>query len=238
MYTLAILVWIGCIYSFVHLILGLKDAKVFRRVNRFFGIGLVIIGIMLVIGITSYIYTGSNNWIMGTYLGLMIIAGLVFFSGAISLILQKSEKKTGENKSIKAYGWLNLAGYVLFFSAPFLYATFKIYLISIAIIYVNLIPIIWLKFYFLRHFMQFSSDENLKLLDIVSQKYQISKREQEVMDLILQGKSNQEIEEMLFISYSTVKNHIYNIYQKLGVKSRGQMIRFVFEASRFEEKPK
>jgi DNA-binding CsgD family transcriptional regulator len=218
--------------------LGLKGSKAINRVGHFFGIGLVILGIMCVIGITSYIYTGINNWIMFTYLGLIIIAGLVFFSGAITLIKQKSEKTSQENKAIKAYGWLSLAGFILFFSAPLLYDVFKIYLVSIAIIYVNLIPIIWLKFYFLRYFMQFSSDENLKLLDIVSQKHQISKREKEVMDLILQGKSNQEIEEVLFISYSTVKNHIYNIYQKLGVKSRGQMIRFVFEASRFEQKKK
>ncbi|MDH4196536.1 MAG: LuxR C-terminal-related transcriptional regulator [Candidatus Aminicenantes bacterium] len=62
-------------------------------------------------------------------------------------------------------------------------------------------------------------------LEDVCVKYGISKREQEIIRLILQGKSNAEIEKELFISVHTVKNHIYNIYQKLHVKNRYQIIR-------------
>jgi ligand-binding sensor domain-containing protein/DNA-binding CsgD family transcriptional regulator len=51
-------------------------------------------------------------------------------------------------------------------------------------------------------------------------RFDLTKREQEVLGLILQGKSNRDIETELFISAKTVKNHIYNLYQKLGVKSR------------------
>jgi two-component system response regulator DegU len=36
--------------------------------------------------------------------------------------------------------------------------------------------------------------------------------------------SNREIEKELFISLSTVKNHVYNIFQKLGVKNRYELI--------------
>jgi DNA-binding CsgD family transcriptional regulator len=55
-------------------------------------------------------------------------------------------------------------------------------------------------------------------------KYGISKREQEIIRLILRGMSNREIEKELFISLSTVKNHVYNIFQKLGVKNRFELI--------------
>ncbi len=51
-------------------------------------------------------------------------------------------------------------------------------------------------------------------------RFDLTKREQEILGLILQGKSNKDIETQLFISAKTVKNHIYNLYQKLGVKSR------------------
>ncbi len=51
----------------------------------------------------------------------------------------------------------------------------------------------------------------------------ISKREQEIIALIIQGCSNQQIEEHLNISGSTVKTHIYNIYQKLEIKNRIQL---------------
>ena len=52
----------------------------------------------------------------------------------------------------------------------------------------------------------------------------ISRREREIIEQILEGRSNKEIKAELKIAYSTVKNHLYNIYQKLGVNSRAQLI--------------
>lgn len=54
-------------------------------------------------------------------------------------------------------------------------------------------------------------------------KCHVSAREREIVQLLLKGKSNKEIEDVLFISMGTVKNHVYNIFQKLGVKNRGQL---------------
>ena len=55
-------------------------------------------------------------------------------------------------------------------------------------------------------------------------KYDISQREKEIIFLLLKGKSNKEIEDALFIAMGTVKNHIYSIYQKIGVKNRAQLL--------------
>lgn len=52
----------------------------------------------------------------------------------------------------------------------------------------------------------------------------ISEREREIIGLILDGKTNREIEDILFISHGTVKNHVYHIYQKLEVNSRVQLV--------------
>ena len=229
LYVLASLVWLGCIHSFVHLVFGLRGSETPRTVRRVFNAGLIVVGLMCVIGITTYIHTGSNRWNMGTYLGLIVAAILVLCSGVLSLLLRKDRPGP-----VRVFGWLHLAAYVLFFSAPFLPRPYKIYILSAAVIGVNLMPIIWLRLFFLRFHTQFSPDKNLPSLDLVARKYQISIRERQVMELVLEGKSNQEIEKMLFISYNTVKNHIYNIYQKLGVKSRGQMIHFVHEALKLE----
>ena len=54
--------------------------------------------------------------------------------------------------------------------------------------------------------------------------YDLTVREKEILRHILQGASNKDIERKLFISSSTVRNHIYNIYQKLGVKNRIELI--------------
>jgi len=58
-------------------------------------------------------------------------------------------------------------------------------------------------------------------------KYNISQRERQIILLILKGKTNKDIENKLFISLKTVKSHIYNIYQKLGVKNRLELIHLI-----------
>ena len=49
----------------------------------------------------------------------------------------------------------------------------------------------------------------------------------EIIHLLLKGKSNKEIEDELFISIHTVRNHIYNIYKKFGIKNRVELVNFV-----------
>ena len=61
-------------------------------------------------------------------------------------------------------------------------------------------------------------------MDQYLSKYDVSQREKEIVLLLLKGKSNKEIEDALFIAMGTVKNHVYSIYQKLGVKNRAQLI--------------
>jgi len=60
--------------------------------------------------------------------------------------------------------------------------------------------------------------------DSVVDSYGLTAREKEILRLILKGTRNKDIEKKLFISGSTVRNHIYNIYQKLGVKNRLELI--------------
>ena len=48
----------------------------------------------------------------------------------------------------------------------------------------------------------------------------LSNREREISGLVVQGFLNKEIAEQLFISDQTVKNHLHNIFEKLGVSNR------------------
>ncbi len=54
--------------------------------------------------------------------------------------------------------------------------------------------------------------------------YGITERELEIARCIADGYSNPEISEKLYISTNTVKNHIYNIYRKVGIKNRYELI--------------
>ena len=66
-------------------------------------------------------------------------------------------------------------------------------------------------------------------IEEVKEEYRLTPREKEFVELIYRGKSNKEIAEMLFLSESTVKTHIYNIFRKMGVKNRVSVICIINE---------
>ena len=55
-------------------------------------------------------------------------------------------------------------------------------------------------------------------------KYILTKREKEVFKLLVTNKTTKEIAKLLNISEKTVRNHISNAMQKLGVKGRAQAV--------------
>lgn len=71
-------------------------------------------------------------------------------------------------------------------------------------------------------------------LQKVKEEYDLTDREKELVELIYEGRSNAEIAEALFISESTVKTHIYNIFKKMRIKNRMSVMRIV----RDEKEPK
>ncbi len=71
----------------------------------------------------------------------------------------------------------------------------------------------------------------------------LSDREMEVLELVVEGKSNKEIAAQLGISHQTVKNHITSILRKFGVEDRTQAVVYALKRgwvklnyeSRFQE---
>ena len=61
-------------------------------------------------------------------------------------------------------------------------------------------------------------------LNAFVQKYELSLRETEVLNLIIEGASNGEISAKLFISENTVKFHVRNILKKTGCSNRTELI--------------
>ena len=64
------------------------------------------------------------------------------------------------------------------------------------------------------------------ILDSV-EKYHLSAREIEVLNLIYRGKSNPDISSTLFISNNTVKHHVNSIFKKTGVKNRYELLSII-----------
>ncbi len=60
-------------------------------------------------------------------------------------------------------------------------------------------------------------------------KAQITQREKEIIRLIVDGKSTEEISEALIISYETVKTHRKNIFRKLQLNKVTELIKYAYE---------
>jgi DNA-binding CsgD family transcriptional regulator len=72
----------------------------------------------------------------------------------------------------------------------------------------------------------YSTDINSQII----KKYNISEREIEVIKQLVSGKTNKEISDTLFISLSTVRTHIYNVFLKTNVKNRVEIINLFFKS--------
>lgn len=69
-----------------------------------------------------------------------------------------------------------------------------------------------------------NNDSPIQVNQLSAEQVGLSQRETEVLALMAQGLSNQEIADKLFVSLSTVKTHSSNLFVKLDVKRRTQAI--------------
>jgi len=65
----------------------------------------------------------------------------------------------------------------------------------------------------------------------------VTRREREIIELVGLGLSNQDIADRLFISVSTVKKHLNNIFTKTGVSNRVQLLRTFSETTHTSMSP-
>jgi LuxR family maltose regulon positive regulatory protein len=81
---------------------------------------------------------------------------------------------------------------------------------------------------YVRRLLKATPDDKLEQTDIQARQSELieplSEREIEVLQLIAEGSTNQEIANQLYLSLHTVKIHARNIYAKLGVKNRTQAV--------------
>ncbi len=65
---------------------------------------------------------------------------------------------------------------------------------------------------------------NERALQEIINQYQLTEREAEVLSLIAQGHSYKKVAEIMYVSQSTIQTHATNLYRKLGVHSKQEVI--------------
>ena len=227
-----ILAW----YMFIRLCREIIDKKLSRAFNLsyFFALTFIFFGygaVILILNLSDYgdeRYTVFSSAISYLYVVLEVLVIAV----ALLRLLVNSLKITDENKrtAVQTFAFLNLA----FFSAGIILYLFAIRSQSLAPVHLllflagNIPPVLYWKTYLKRHFIApLPRDKDTQTWNKFLTEYNISKREEEVIREICEGKTNKEISDALFISLQTVKDHVYRIYQKTDVKNRVQLINLI-----------
>jgi DNA-binding CsgD family transcriptional regulator len=164
-------------------------------------------------------------------IGFTIVSIIVYAYSILQLYLQSRsflDKKDRQN--IRLFGLLYLIyamGTITLINLSHLGPAYGFGFIII-LFAIHLVPIFFLSLYLDKNFIAPAEKQafDKSLADFIG-KYQISKRESEIVQLICKGKSNQDISESLFISLQTVKDHIHRIFLKTGVKNRVQLTNLI-----------
>ncbi len=155
---------------------------------------------------------------------VIIVALSILFAGWVRV------KSRINKKLIGGFLIANLISGILsqssFYFADYNFVTERAYLF---LFFVSmLLPAWYLYFFFNRNADSFKkSDCKENSAEKIMADYQLTKREWEVIEKICVGKTNNEISDELFVSLQTVKDHVYRIFKKTGVKNRVQLVNLI-----------
>lgn len=206
--------------------------------DRLVKLGQKFVGIYLIVWLIAVAFFMEYNWIR-LIIDVPLICLLVI--GSASLMVKG--KQNGEEKSLLIY-----KGVLTFFIT----GNYLIYLISESGLLLstgkNIMDVtifFWLVINATNMVLMYKKDfvssylqpvepvvQTLNIedaMELVKEKYELTKREIEILREVYDGKTNTQIAEDLFISESTVKAHIYNIFRKMNVKSRVEAVCIIRE---------
>jgi DNA-binding CsgD family transcriptional regulator len=215
-----LVVQIGLVYTVVRLAAQLQERGGLRKIGLVFGVVTVLFLLSFIVAWNL----GHHGWSM---LVVSLSVATIVATWLVLAVQKRSELDPNRQKAVHRFAYLMLSGYIPFAVSYFLPDPYSEPVSTVTRLWLNVVPILWLQRFFLPSFGRLSSNDEGAVLDRLVREYNISRREREIMELILEGKSNKEIEGQLYISFNTVKNHIYNLYQKLGVNSRTQLMHLV-----------
>lgn len=182
------------------------------------------------IGLYLFLQFETGYWLRITDLVVDIFSWLAIFVVLIyfSLIAPKNKIQIYRKVSLTFF-YLYITFYILWSLSVLPPEPIRYYTVFFTYIIFNVIPLIWIPKYYLKLLNIHKQEDEIGPSISFIKKFHITKREKDIINLIITGKSNKEIADILFISLSTVRNHIYRLYQKLKVNSRVQMINKILE---------
>jgi DNA-binding CsgD family transcriptional regulator len=207
---------------FVNYLFGLKINNV-KRAIYYSVFGFQLIGFLIY-------YTFTTKYIFQTLLRASVII-VIMYEIFIVLINFRGVINKELKRAIKLFILVTVIFFPLILIESYrAYIPFfkNIELIKVLALPLYLLIINILSIYFaVAYFNTPPFSNNNKLTDYFIKTYDITEKESQVIELVMEGLTYKQIAEKLFISAKTVDNHIQNIYKKLNVNSKLQLANFV-----------
>jgi len=167
------------------------------------------------------------------YYAVAFVSILSLFNYLIFMILIKYFERSIQIKGqqfVSRFSWLLLLAFGIR-SIATIFAFSGLWFLGIMILIyftTNFIPLYYLRLNADEIFHLVKAEKtNEDKIDFIFKRYNISKREKEIVRHICFGKTNQQIADELFISLQTVKDHTHRIYTKIGINSRMKLVQMV-----------
>jgi len=143
-------------------------------------------------------------------------------ASCVYLIVRAAASPAGSRRaSLRIFGGLHLAVFAVMLASLGLgwlrggvQTSHQVLFNSIFLVVYNVLPLAWIF-----RFQPLGRIADAGTLD----RYGITTREREIIELICAGKTNREIADELCISEATVKDHNYNVFRKTGVRNRVEL---------------
>jgi DNA-binding CsgD family transcriptional regulator len=160
---------------------------------------------------------------------ILIVVQLYFGTGTVT---DKNRKRLARNLAniyLACLSIMVLFGVII--RVPiYIYPDLLFFQVIVAFLYffINIPPLFYLSIFLKKHHGKLGfQPRETKSPEYFYSRFNITPREQEIIDRIIKGKTNEEIGDELFISTKTVKNNISNIYKKTGVNNRVQLTNLI-----------
>jgi DNA-binding CsgD family transcriptional regulator len=223
------------ILTFFYLILtrSLIGKGLKKSINQIL-IALIILA-SLAYGFATAIWASSSKiapwlWIHKTFISIPLVMSLI--ASIVLFLNARRQRIKSQMRPLKLFSMVYIVFYAYQLFLWFFPIEIWVILSAFNLLVMNIIPIPFLaSFLREKENLSMNKTETRGKIDKFYQDQGFSKREMEIADLIVAGKSNEEIEDELFISLATVKKHISNIFIKMDINSRSQLINKVFRAA-------
>lgn len=221
---------LGFLYFFLRMNSAVSRQPLTSRfTRRYWTFSTAVLGALVLTSILGAVFWNPTPAFVG-YAAFEYLIIFLFLATAIRLIIRfRPVPETSYGKAVRRYGVLHLTLFLLlslsivFGSEAGLDPEYPAVFNSLLMFGYNLSLVAW-TYRYARSIEATPVSAQARTFTDQVVNYGITQREREIIQLICEGRTNQQIAEELFISVQTVKDHNHNIFRKTAVRNRVELV--------------